>query len=74
MTHDFADSTLVNFVGRIGGGERNDTLAVRHRASKNNIGIATVTLKLNNESLSFNAWRASPKHRLPRFARGRATL
>ena len=54
VTHDFADSTLVNFVGRIGGGERNDTLAVGFGASKNNIGIATVTLKLNNESLSFN--------------------
>ena len=25
---DFQDSTLVNFVGRVGGGERNDTLAV----------------------------------------------
>lgn len=54
VIHDFADSTLVNFVGRVGGGERNDTLAVGFGASKNNIGIATVTLELNNESLSFN--------------------
>lgn len=54
VTYDFADSTLVNFVGRVGGGERNDTLAVGFGASKNNIGIATVKLELNNESLSFN--------------------
>ena len=54
VTHDFADSTLVNFAGRVGGGERNDTLGVGFGASKNNIGIATVTLELNNESLSFN--------------------
>ena len=52
--YDFADSTLVNFVGRISGGERNDTLAVGFGASNNNIGIATVQLKLNNESFSFN--------------------
>ena len=54
LTYDFADSTLVNFVGRIGGGERNDTLAVGFGASKNNIGQAKITLKLNNESLKFN--------------------
>ena len=54
MTYDFADSTLVNFVGRVGGGERNDTLSVGFGASKNNIGIATIMLKLNNESFSFN--------------------
>ena len=54
MTYDFADSTLVNFVGRVGGGALNDTLAVGFGASKNNIGIATITLKLNNESFSFN--------------------
>ena len=54
VTYDFADSTLVNFVGRIGGGERNDTLAVGFGASKNNIGQAKITLKLNNESLKFN--------------------
>ena len=54
VTYDFADSTLVNFVGRVGGGERNDTLAVGFGASKNNIGIATVKLELNNESMSFN--------------------
>lgn len=54
VTYDFADSTLVNFTGRVGGGERNDTLAVGFGESKNNIGIATVKLELNNESLSFN--------------------
>ena len=54
MQYDFADSTLVNFVGRISGGERNDTLAVGFGASNNNIGMATVQLKLNNESFSFN--------------------
>ena len=54
MQYDFADSTLVNFVGRVGGGERNDTLAVGFGASNNNIGIATITLQLNNESFSFN--------------------
>ena len=54
MQYDFADSTLVNFVGRVGGGERNDTLAVGFGASKNNIGMATIMLKLNNESFSFN--------------------
>ena len=54
VQHDFIDSTLVNLVGRIGGGERNDTLAVGFGASKNNIGMATITLKINNESKSFN--------------------
>ena len=54
VTHDFFDATLVNFVGRVGGGERNDTLAVGFGASKNNIGMATITLKMNSEKLSFN--------------------
>ena len=54
IQHDFADSTLVNLVGRINGSERNDTLGVGFGASKNYIGMATLTLKLNNESLSFN--------------------
>ena len=54
VSYDFADSTLVNFVGRVGGGVRNDTLAVGFGASKNNIGVATITLKLNNDSRSFN--------------------
>ena len=54
VSYDFADSTLVNFVGRVAGGERNDTLAVGFGASKNNIGVATITLKLNNDSRSFN--------------------
>ena len=54
VTYDFTDSTLVNFVGRVGGGERNDTLAVGFGASKNNIGMATVVLRLNNDSYSFN--------------------
>ena len=54
MQYDFADSTLVNFVGRVGGGLSNDTLSVGFNLSKNNIGIATIQLALNNESLSFN--------------------
>ena len=54
MQHDFADSTLVNYVGRVDGGLRNDTLAVGFGLSNNNIGVATIALKLNNESFSFN--------------------
>ncbi len=54
VQHDFSDSTLVNFVGRVGGGERNDTLAVGFGESKNNIGIAEIQLGLLNESFSFN--------------------
>jgi hypothetical protein len=54
LQHDFADSTLVKFVGRVGGGARNDTLSVGFGASRNNIGMATLTLKLNNPSFSFN--------------------
>ena len=54
VTYDFQDSTLVNFVGRVGGGEKNDTLAVGFGASKNNIGTARITLMMNNESLLFN--------------------
>lgn len=54
VQHDFLDSTLVNFVGRVAGGTANDTLPVGFRASKNNIGTATITLRLNNESFSFN--------------------
>ena len=54
ITHDFTDSTLVNFVGRVGGGERNDTLGVGFAESKNNIGIATLRLSLLNESFSLN--------------------
>jgi hypothetical protein len=38
----------------VGGGTRCDTLAVGFGATKNNIGIATLKLGLNNESLSFN--------------------
>jgi hypothetical protein len=54
VQYDFADSTLVNFVGRVGGGLSNDTLAVGFNLSKNNIGIATIQLALNNESFSLN--------------------
>ena len=59
VQHDFFDSTLVNFVGRIGGGTVNDTLPVGFGVSKNNIGVATITLGLNNIDLSFN--RQQPK-------------
>ena len=54
VTYDFADATLVNFVGRVAGGERNDSLPVGFAQSVNNIGMATVTLRLTNESFSFN--------------------
>jgi hypothetical protein len=54
VQHDFSDATLVNLIGRVGGGVRNDTLAVGFAASKNNIGIATIQLALNNESFSLN--------------------
>ena len=54
VTYDFADSTLVNFVGRVDGATRNDTLAVGFGASKNLIGKARITLKLNNDSRLFN--------------------
>ena len=60
VQHDFADSTLVNFVGRVGGGVRNDTLAVGFAESKNNIGMAIIQLKLNNESFSFNQLQGDP--------------
>ena len=54
VRHDFSDSTLVNFVGRVSGAKYNDTLPVGFAESHNNIGVATITLKLNNESFSFN--------------------
>ena len=54
VQHDFSDSTLVNFVGRVAGAAYNDSLPVGFGESKNNIGTATITLKLNNESFSFN--------------------
>ena len=54
VTYNFTDSTLVNYVGRVAGGEINDTLAVGFASSKNNIGVATITMKLSNESFSFN--------------------
>lgn len=54
VQYDFADSTLVNFVGRVGGGLSNNTLAIGFNLSKNNIGIATIQLALNNESFSLN--------------------
>ena len=59
VQYDFFDSTLVNFVGRIGGGTVNDTLPVGFGLSKNNIGVATITLGLNSADLSFN--RKQPK-------------
>ena len=54
VQHDFLDSTFVNFIGRVAGGTANDTLPVGFRASKNNIGTATITLRLNSEAFSFN--------------------
>ena len=54
VQYDFADSTLVNFIGRVSGGLVNDTIAVGFASSNNNIGMATIQLALNNESLSLN--------------------
>jgi len=62
VNYNFQDSTMVNFVGRVAGGERNDSLGVGFghnerivgRPSVNNIGVATITLKVNSEKLSFN--------------------
>ena len=54
VTYDFADSTLVKFVGRVTGSERNDTLPVGFAKSHNNIGMTTITLALRNESFSLN--------------------
>jgi hypothetical protein len=54
VQYDFTDSTLVNFVGRVAGAKYNDTLAVGFGESKNNIGVAKLTLRLNNASFSFN--------------------
>ncbi|MBQ7996524.1 MAG: hypothetical protein IJ249_02520 [Paludibacteraceae bacterium] len=54
VQYDFTDSTLVNFVGRVAGAKYNDTIAVGFGASKNNIGVAKLTLRLNNASFSFN--------------------
>ncbi len=41
-------------MGRVGGGEKNDTLAVGFGASNNNIGKARITLMMNSENLLFN--------------------
>lgn len=54
IQHDFIDSTLVTFAGRVAGAKYNDTIPVGFGESKNNIGVATITLRLNNESFSFN--------------------
>ena len=44
VQHDFIDSTLVNFVGRVAGAKYNDTIPVGFGESKNNIGTAKITL------------------------------
>ena len=62
VRYDFYDATTVNLIGRIAGGERSDTLGVGFGnnerivggPSKNNIGTATITLKVNSEKASFN--------------------
>ena len=54
VQHDFTDSTLVNFVGRVAGAKYNDSIPVGFAKSKNNIGVAKITLRLNNPSFSFN--------------------
>ena len=68
VRYDFYDATTVNLIGRIAGGERSDTLGVGFGnnerivggPSKNNIGTATITLKLNNDSRSFNRVEGKP--------------
>ena len=55
--HNFSDSTLVNFCGRVAGGEVQDALPVgfgTESGSKNNIGRALITLEISNLHLSFN--------------------
>ena len=57
VLQNFTDSTLVNFCGRVAGGEVQEKKPVGFgiaSGSKNNIGIATVKLALNNPNLSFN--------------------
>lgn len=57
VQHNFSDSTLVNFCGRVAGGEVQESLPVgfgRKSGSKNNIGTAVITLELTNPNLSFN--------------------
>ena len=54
MQYDFEDSTLVNFSGRIVGGDVEGGYPIGFGASKNNIGVSTLQLGLTNESLSFN--------------------
>ena len=57
VQQNFSDSTLMNFCGRVAGGEIQDGLPVgfgKASGSKNNIGVATITLGLNNPNLSFN--------------------
>lgn len=51
---NFSDSTLVNFCGRVAGGEVQSDKPVGFGVSTNNIGTAIVTLGLNNPNLSFN--------------------
>lgn len=55
--HNFTDSTLVNFCGRVAGGEVQEALPVgfgKESGSNNNIGRALITLGLSNPNLSFN--------------------
>ena len=51
---NFTDSTLVNFCGRVAGGEIQDAKPVGFGKSLNNIGTATIRLSLNNPNFSFN--------------------
>ncbi len=51
---NFSDSTLVNFCGRVAGGQVQNDYPVGFGKSTNNIGTAVVTLGLNNPNFSFN--------------------
>lgn len=57
VQQNFSDSTVVNFCGRIAGGEIQENLPVGFgdiSGSLNNIGTAVITLGLTNPNLSFN--------------------
>lgn len=64
-SHNFSDSTLVNFCGRIAGGQIQENKPVGFGAesgAKNNIGQAVITMALkSNPNLSFNCEEGTTK-------------
>ena len=63
--HNFSDSTLVNFCGRVAGGSIQESKPVGfgvESSAKNNIGQATTTLAMkSNPNLSFNCEEGTTK-------------